>query len=210
MATVDGFLEFLRCKYPLLETIFHSYKFCSKNKSNNSYLVENLSHCINFDILTKWECGDGHPRQSADSLSFNDSEVFLIEFKSGNQIDNDSKYKKLLKGVSGKIKDSDLTMGLLFKEAFKNNQDFLYQNFCLIVDSKSMGIDPLGFTLAQLSIKDNDNPDHRIIRMLQDIKMEVDGISDHYKKIEIWYSQLFDLYLSVNRINSVTLSRQII
>lgn len=204
MATVDELFEFLKNKYPLFETIFHSYKFCSKNKSQKSYLVENLCHCVNFDLLTKWECCDGCPRQSADSMSFNDSEVFLIEFKSGNQVDNNIKYKKLLTGVSGKIIDSDLTMNLIYKEAFKNDQEFLNQNFCLVVDSKSMGIDQLGVTLAQLSIKENAKPDQRIVQMLHDIQMAVDVIPNHYNKIEIWYSQLFDLYLSINRIKSVT------
>ena len=198
MATVSDFLDSIITKYPQLDSIYHTYQFCSRYNHNKSYLVNSQDRCINFDKLTEWECSKGQLRQSADSLSFNASGAFLIEFKSGNPLTHDNKYKKLISSVSGKVFDSDITMSSIYQELLDG--EYLPQRFCLVVDASSMGIDPLGVTLAQLSIKDNDSPNVTINKMLHDIKNAINLIPMHYSSVEIWYSQIFDTYLSLYKI----------
>ena len=203
-SNIQKFKDFLEVRFPNLKNIKHSFEFCSKY-GDNKYLVNSQMKTINFDKLTEWYTESTQKPQSADSLSFNDKYVYLIEFKSGDPTTHNNKLEKLIDDVIGKINDSDATLSNLYLEAFGNESDRLKENFCLVVDSKQMGITPLTTTLTSLSLKHNSfsSEKDRIIfeKIYPDLKLGVQE-AEHYSKIEIWYSELFDQYLQVKRIES--------
>lgn len=202
MDNIKKFQEYLSVKFPDLADIKHSFKLCSKY-AENKYLVENESKTINFDKLTEW-LFEPKP-QSADSLSFNEECTFLIEFKSGDLTSHERKIEKLIENVTGKINDSDTTLSTLYQEAFAEENTRLKQRFCLIVDSKQMGITPITTVLTGLSKLNNEqmNPKERTLieKIYPDLKAGINE-PEHYDKIEIWYSELFEKYLNVYRIKN--------
>ena len=200
MTEVESFKTYLKKLFPNINDIVWSFESCSKDKANQRFLVDNQTKCINFDKLCNWMYSSGSAKQSADSLAFNDKKAFLIEFKAGDQTKGQYKYKKLISGVAGKISDSDCTLKILYSKAFKGTPvNSLTQEFCLVVDSVSMGIDALGLELAQLSVKNNTDPNDTIVNIIPDLMAYV-TTPNHYSKIEIWYSEIFSTYVSVNGI----------
>lgn len=200
---IQTFNSFLKTKYPNLDDIKHTFERCSKY-GKDTCLVNSQIYTINFDKLTKWYCGDNCP-QSADSLSFSDEYLYLIEFKSGDQIKSQTKIDSLIKNVLGKINDSDETLSSMFNEAYGNKKTRIKQNFCLVVDSKQMMVTPLTLTLASLSKINNVHTDPKEKILFEKVYPNLkEGIKDpeHYSKIEIWYSEIFDSYLRTKKIKS--------
>lgn len=199
---IQKFQEFLSKKFPCLDDIKHSFKFCSKY-GEGKYLVSSEDKTINFDKLTEWAVA---PKpQSADSLSFSDKYLFLIEFKSGDPTSHERKIEKLIENVKGKIDDSDSTLTTMYQEAFCKETERLKQRFCLVVDSKQMGITSLATVLTGLSRLNNDQMSPREKTLFERIYPDLkSGIKEpeHYDKLEIWYSELFDRYLSIYSIKN--------
>lgn len=198
---IQKFNNFLEMRFPRIEDIKHTFAECSKN--NQECLVDSKINTINFDILTKWY---KQPQpQSADSLSFSDDFLYLIEFKSGDQTNHDGKLDKLIVGVTGKINDSDETLTSMYSEAFGDGAIRLKQKFCLVVDSKKMGITPLVSTLTNLSLLNNLPSGSKEKILFEKVKPDLKaGVAnpEHYAGIEIWYSELFEQYVRVRKINS--------
>lgn len=187
--------DYLSNRFTTLKDIVWSFKNCSKYGSK--YLVNSEIKCINFDKLTEWISKPNPKPKSADSICFNNSTLFFIEFKSGDQTTHKEKISKLINGVSGKINESDSTITSLYTAAFGNDVR-IEQKFYLVVDSEMMGIDPFVTTLATLSLRDNpvmnENESKLFNTILPNLKSNVDNPS-HYSDVDIWYSELFDTYL---------------
>ena len=123
---VQKFNVFLETRFPNLKDIKHTFEECSKY-GENEHLVDSKIRTINFDKLTEWH---RQPKiHSADSLSFSDNFLYLIEFKSGDQTNHAKKLDKLIEGVIGKINNSDDTLTAVYKEAFIESGIRLKQNF---------------------------------------------------------------------------------
>lgn len=198
---VKLFREFLEVRFPHIETIKHTFKECSKDDSNGRCLVNSQIKTINFDILTKWY---RQPKpQSADSLSFSEKGLYLIEFKTGDPTTHSRKLDKLIDGVIGKINGSDAVLTEMYQEAFGDNTR-LEQRFCLVVDSKQMGIMPIVSTLTSLALQDNPSMSEKVRILFEKVKTDVEEgvVNDgHYSGIEIWYSELFEQYLRLRGIH---------
>ena len=200
MAEVDIFKTYLTQRFPNIGDIVKSFKSCSEDDANKRYLVDDQTKCIDFDILSKWIYPSGNVKQSADSLALSNKRAYLIEFKAGDQTKGQYKYKKLISGVAGKISDSDCTLVSLFSEAYNGSSvSFPEQEFCLVVDSVSMGIDALGQVLAQLSTRNNSAPNKTILSIIPDIMSCVDH-PNRYSKVDVWYSEIFSAYVALNGI----------
>lgn len=199
---IQKFNDFLESRFTNLKDIKHTFEECSKY-GNKEHLVDSKIRTINFDKLSEWY---KQPKpQSADSLSFSDDFLYLIEFKSGDQTNHERKLDKLIVGVIGKINDSDDTLTSLYSEAFEDGVSRLKQKFCLVVDSKKMGVTPLVTTLTNLSLLNNSlsNPKEKILfeKVKPDLKAGVEK-PEHYSEIELWYSELFEQYVRVKKIKS--------
>lgn len=115
-----------------------------------------------------------------------------------------NKYNRLIANVADKITDSDNTLSTLYQNAFNGSgHSRIGQNFFLVVDSARMGTDPLAITLAQLSARNNSNPDPLITRILNGILGLVPS-SNNYYKIELWYSAIFSSYIKAYGIIDIT------
>lgn len=201
---IQKFKEYLEIRFPNLKDIKHTFQECSKDDNHNNSLVDSQMRTINFDKLTKWYRQPAP--QSADSLSFSDKFLYLIEFKAGDPTSHSRKLDKLISGAIGKINDSDETLTDMYSEAFGDDTR-LEQRFCLVIDSKQMGIMPIISTLANLSLSGNHFVTEKERIMFEKVKPEIEqGVVNgaHYSGIEIWYSELFDKYLGLRKIvNSV-------
>ena len=201
---IQKFKDYLEIRFPNLKDIKHTFQECSKDDNHNNSLVDSQMRTINFDKLTKWYRQPAP--QSADALSFSDEFLYLIEFKAGDPTSHSRKLDKLISGVTGKINDSDETLTDMYKEAFED-ETRLEQRFCLVVDSKQMGIMPIVSTLTSLSLTNNAATSEKERILFGKVKLELEhGIAsdEHYSGIEIWYSELFEQYLRLKKIqNSV-------
>lgn len=198
------FKEYLEARFSNLKDIKHSFKQCSKN--NGNYLVSSEVNTINFDKLTEWYKQQPVPH-SADSLSFSDNYLYLIEFKSGDPTIVERKLEKLIYNVIDKINDSDNTLTCMYNEAFEKQPTRLNQRFCLVVDSKKLGISPLVSVLAELSLNNNNNKTEKEKILFERVRPDLkDGVQnpEHYNDVEICYSELFDKYLTLKAIHSST------
>lgn len=192
-------------KYRLCD-IYQSFKQCSKDKANGKYLVSSEVKAINFDKLTEWLFPDDKP-QSADSLAFTDDDIYLIEFKAGDQVGLDKKRQVLIKKASGKINDSAET---LYKKVLPLTDDLdtprIGFRFYLVVDSDVLGIDPLTSILAKLSLGGdgltNLNDQKLFRQVLPELKTNTD-YPDRFHEIDIWYSAWFDRYLENHKIKDI-------
>ncbi len=200
---MERFKAFLSNKYQNLKDINISFKKCSKY-NNDNYLVDCEMKTISFDKLTEWYFKHQRIPKSADAMSFsNDNSICFIEFKSGDQTRPERKLQKLISGVAGKINDSDSTISSMYAEAFNNSEDRLNQKFYLVVDSKAMGINKFTYTLSKLSMKNNsslkENEKIMYEKVMGNLKEETD-FPDHFSKIDVWDSQLFEKYLELEGI----------
>lgn len=199
---IEEFCQYLETNFPNLDTIKHTFEQCSKY-GDNKYLVNCHINTINFDKLTEWYL---IPKpQSADSLSFSKKYVYLIEFKSGDPTRHERKLEKLIADVIGKINDSDKTLTQMYEKSFGNVADRLKQRFSLVVDSKIMGITAITSTLATLSLTENPSINYKekiaFEKILPELKQGVKE-KDHYDRIDIWYSEFFEDYISNYNIRS--------
>lgn len=202
---IEKFVTYLYDAYPRLQDIVKSFQLCSSYNKGKAYLVTNPTKAINFDKLTEWVYGAKNaPCKSADSLTFNDTSLFLIEFKSGDQTTHERKLEKLIEGVTGKINDSDDTISKLYAQQSVGDESRLPQRFYLVVDSKKMGINPIITTLTSLSLIGNSNEKERVIweRIKPDLKK---GIKEpnHYIDVDVWYSDIFSDYIQKYGIENV-------
>ena len=199
---IEEFCQYLETNFPNLDTIKHTFEQCSKY-GDNKYLVNCHINTINFDKLTEWYL---IPKpQSADSLSFSKKYVYLIEFKSGDPTRHERKLEKLIVDVIGKINDSDKTLTQMYEKSFGNVADRLKQRFSLVVDSKIMGITAITSTLATLSLTENPSINYKekiaFEKILPELKQGVKE-KDHYDRIDIWYGEFFEDYISKYNIRS--------
>ena len=190
---------------PKLSDIFHSFERCSRDEANGRSLVQSEEKCINFDRLTKWLYKLETP-QSADSLTFSKKYVYLIEFKAGNQVANTGKRERLIRGVLGKINDSERT---IFNGICSNVEDLEINDvklrFYLVVDVKEMGISALTLELAKLSVGAMAVRDPNIQILMNEVLPDLkDGVQipKHFDQVDIWYSELFEEYLRAHKIIS--------
>lgn len=199
---IEAFCRYLKNIFPKLDTIKHTFEQCSKY-DDNKFLVNCNINTINFDKLTEWYL---NPKpQSADSLSFSQKYAYLIEFKSGNPTRHERKLEKLIADVIGKINDSDITLSKMYENAFKNTTDRLHQRFALVVDSKMMGITAITSTLAALSLTENPGVNHQEKILFEKVLPELKQSArekGHYDRIDIWYSEFFEDYISNYNIRS--------
>lgn len=203
----DEIIANIKAKVIASPPIIVSFKECSYDSTNDRYLVESSVKTINFDKLTK-RLGHKEERKSADALSLNDSRVFLIEFKAGNQVNHENKVSRLISGVSGKINGSDETLrNDVFVKCFQEESDYPKLSFYLVVDSKEIGADIYARELAQLSLGASANDYERTLyaRVLPNLKSNC-TFPDHFCDIDIWYSELFDTYLRMYNIPSMDIS----
>ena len=100
------FRKYLCAKYPNLKDIVKSFELCSAYNNKTMFLVNSQVKTINFDKFTEW-AGRTNGVKSADSLSFSDNHVYLIEFKSGDPTTAEKKFEKLIENVIDKINDSN-------------------------------------------------------------------------------------------------------
>lgn len=199
---IQKFKDCLEIRFPNLKDIKHTFQECSKDDNHKSTLVDSQVRTINFDKLTKWYRQPAP--QSADSLSFSDRFLYLIEFKAGDPTSHSRKLDKLISGVIGKINGSDETLTDMYEEAFEDDTR-LEQRFCLVVDSKQMGIMPIVSTLTALSLSGNSSVSEKERIMFEKVKPDLEkGVANraHYSGIEIWYSELFEQYLGLKKIRS--------
>lgn len=187
---------------------FKEYRLCSKygEKNKPKYMVGISMQAIDFDMLTKWLCEKNvNVPQSADSLSFSkDAFVYLIEFKSGDQIGRERNRTRLINNVSGKIKDSADT---IYKYILNGREDKeIALRFRLVVDSKAMGSDAQALALAELSNSTTVPFNARINELLKDTISILNGgpsFSQCYDNIDIWYNELFPLHLKSEKMVDV-------
>ena len=199
MSSIITLKKFLCDKYPNLKDIIKPFEKCSKDDNTGQYLVSSQVLTINFDKLTEW-MGRGEGIKSADSMSCTEKRIYLIEFKSGDPTTAERKFQRLTDNVIGKINDSDDTLHEIYASAEVEEID---QIFCLVIDSKKIGINPLVNTLIERSLINNNNIyQKQMLSQLQpNLKAGVHN-PDHYSKIEIWYSEIFDTYLQARGIDN--------
>ncbi len=183
--------------------LFVTFCSCSEDNANKRALVSSTVKCVNFDRLTKWIFKNSLP-QSADSMTFSNGYLYLIEFKAGDQVWHENKRKKLIESVSGKINDSDNTLfNTVFPKIVDLEEDRIKIRFYLVVDTKEMGISSTVLTLAALSSGPStmNDPKTKVLlqQVLPDLKSDTDQ-PDHFDKIDIWYSELFDAHLRAHKI----------
>ena len=190
-------------------SFFKPFSVCSKNAQNQKPLVTCTLKAINFDLLTAWFYKyKGEKPKSADALTFTPNDIFLVEFKSGDQVEKELNKKKLIKGVTGKINGSEHTLYTdIIPKVDDLDENAVKLRFYLVVDGEAMGINILLQELVSRSIislpKGNEKIDALISEVLPDMK---EGICnpEHFKDIDIWFSELFDTYLRNYGIKDIT------
>lgn len=186
--------------------IYHSFRKCSEDDSNGRQLVSSEVQAINFDKLTKW-LSTGNKPQSADSLTFRDDDIYLIEFKAGNQVEHDNRIKALIENVSGKINDSaDTLYNQIFPLVCDLDKRKTRIRFYLVADSDAMGIDPMMSILAKLALGEvglpNPNDQKLFQQVLPNLKSNA-KYPERFEDIDIWYSAWFDRYIENHRIKDI-------
>lgn len=181
--------------------LFQTFSSCSIDQTHCLPLVASTIRSINFDLLTRrLYRQQGNIPQSADAMSFAKDDVFLIEFKSGDQVEKNLNKKKLIRRVTGKINDSNRTLyTCIFPNIASLNEDKVKSRFYLVVDAEAMGIDILLQELIFRSKSSLPTGDEKIDALIGEVLPNLkDGVDnpEHYKEIDIWFSELFDTYLS--------------
>ena len=135
------------------------------------------------------------------------NEIYLIEFKSGNQVKGNLTAQDLKANITGKINSSDDT---IFNKILPNvkylNRDNVKLRFCLVVDIVAMGIKPQANLWAQLSVGKNKKQNQYINTLKNKIMPNLQkGIRNkcHFDKTEIWYSEVFDKHLEAHEIKDI-------
>lgn len=183
--------------------IIKTYKECSKDDANNRYLVDSAIKAINFDKLTERKAPN---RKSADSLNFANGYSYLIEFKAGDQVSHERKREKLITGVLGKIDDSgDTLFSTIYPSVFEE-KDYPRIRFYLVVDTQTMGIHALAGALAKLSGDTLSEKEKLLYEQVLPDLTDKPKNPERFDEIDIWYSELFDLYLSKHKISDISIT----
>ena len=193
-----------------LRDLYHTFEACSRDDNHGRNLVSSEIKCINFDRLTRWICEQNKclQRNSADSMTFSGASLYLIEFKSGDQISYELKKEKMILNVIDKINGSDQTVyENIFAKMDEPSAATVPIRFYLVVDTKEMGISAQVTIQAMLSMgaslfKDPKN-NELINRILPDLRAHTDN-PNHFADIGIWYSEAFDLHLMAHGIADIT------
>ena len=191
------------------DALFVDFCSCSVDNTNKRALVNSTIKCVCFDRLTKWIFKKSLP-QSADSMTFSNGYLYLIEFKAGDQVRHENKRKKLIESVSGKINDSDNTLfNVIFPKIADLDENRVRIRFYLVVDTKEMGISSTILPLAALSAGPSTMNNPKTKALLQQVLPDLRSAAkqpDHFDKIDIWYSELFNTHLRAHRIVDIDAS----
>lgn len=187
-------------------TVFKSFKDCSRDSANRRYVVNSAVKAINFDKVTRKLYRNNYPR-SADAMTFSGNSIFLIEFKSGDQVVGIYSTQRLTREVTEKINGSEQT---LYSKVFANIQNLdtnsIKLRFYLVVDVEAMGISALARTQAKLALGaatgEGDKLAVLLKHVLPDLRKETRN-PDHYEDVDIWYSDFFDRYLEKYNIKDI-------
>lgn len=197
-----------------LPDLYRTFKDCSYDRDQKRYVVNNLIKTINFDLLTKWyyHNQDAKP-QSADSLSFVGNDIFLIEFKAGDQVKLEWNKRRLIKQVTGKIDGSRITFcNKILPSVPVLDIPAVRMRFYLVVDSEAMGIGAQiltllrylkGVTSRDITPTGNAKIDIIIEEVLSSLNESTDNINS-YNEVDIWFSEAFDMYLHAYGIKDIT------
>ena len=99
-----------------LSDSYKTFQKCSERDNDGNYLVNSQIEAIDFDMLTEWfyKTTSNIPK-SADSLTFCNDWIYLIEFKGGNYEKGNTR-ERIIKSVQEKIIDSVILNRLMKKE----------------------------------------------------------------------------------------------
>lgn len=197
-----------------LPSIFKTFACCSYDESKDRCVINSEVKAIDFDRLTKWFYQYQHMvPQSADAMSFAGNDVFLIEFKAGDQVKTEWNKYKLIRGVSGKIDGSLETIyNNILSHVHDLNFDAVQLRFYLVVDAEEMGIGaqvmallPLlkGLTFRDIQPTGNEKIDILINDVLKSLNESAQN-NGCYKDIDIWFSEAFEIYLSAYHISDIS------
>ena len=189
-----------------LDQICWTFEKCSKDDTNQRYLVASQVKAIKFEKLTEWICKT--QRQAADSMTFSNRNMVLIEFKAGDRTRHSKTKEKLILDVIGKINDSEKT---IFQDIVSGINDIdaskIQIGFYLVVDAKEMGIDSRLAALLQVSlgasILQNEKIDYLVNRLLPELRKKAER-PEHFSEIDIWYSDIFETYLEEYGIRDIS------
>lgn len=196
-----------------IKTLCKTFEILSKDPKNNRNLVHNKKRAICFDLLSRnWiykPLRVGEIPKSADALTFCDRQIILIEFKSGDQDTDIWKRGDLLNNVKGKIIDSDKTLQkYIFGKIPDLKQEKIEQDFYLVIDAGPMEqyafVDPMIY-LSEGSSYLKETKAQKILSDLLSEFSDEDEVLSHYRKVDIWYSELFDFYLDLHNIKDLYL-----
>ena len=188
-----------------LSSIYQSFKDCSKDRNSGTNLVSNQTKTINFDKLVKWLYKNVQPK-SADSLSFSRNWVYLIEFKKGNCTKGDTR-RRILQSAEEKIVDSErIILEKLAKPVPEIEEANVRLKFFLVVTAKEVGPNAEVYILAKLSegAKYLSLEEEEMVSRINEIKEEMMKRNSSYDDIDLWYSDVFDLYLQKEGIEDIT------
>lgn len=151
--------------------------------------------------------------QSADSLSFVGNDIFLIEFKAGDQVKLEWNKRRLIKQVTGKIDGSWITFCNKILPSVSNlDISAVRMRFYLVVDAEAMGIGAQiltllrylkGVTFRDITPTGNAKIDTIIEEVLSSLN-ESTVIINSYKEVDIWFSEVFDMHLDAYGIKDIT------
>lgn len=190
-----------------------TFKECSKDNQPHykRYLVESCVKCLNFDELVSQLYSGGNFPKSVDSLTEANGYLYLIEFKTGDQVTKYFSREKLIKNVSGKLNDSDQIIYDHFLNPI-NDSEFINDKlrFYLVVDSETNGAhtNVMATELAKLSFPKGMGTSVQSEK-LQEILVNLKKYANnpkHFNDIDIWLSSYFDSYLELHGITSIDCS----
>ncbi len=187
-----------------LSEIYKTLEKCSIDKNNKRFLVSSQIKVIDFDVLTSW-LFDGDKPKSADSFTFCNDWIYLIEFKSGN-IEKTDTLKNILTSVKGKIIDSEST--ILDKVVYnipEIDEQRVRLKYYLVVSAKRLGIDANVYVLAKLSkgAETLTKSQNELISSISDFYKVKQSPSNHYDDIDVWFRDLFELNIEAEGIRDI-------
>lgn len=186
-----------------LKDILQTFERCSCDDANGRNLVNNQTKAINFDKLTKWlDLGQGV--KSADAMTLATNFVYFIEFKSGNQTEPEPKKEKLIRNVTGKIDDSANTLySSIYPMTDIPEGEHWKIRFYLVVEPQYVDAVEM-LNAVQLGLSTAETQEKYKNTVLPRLSSSA-TYPEYFDNIDVWYSNLFDLYLKKHRIEDIVL-----
>ncbi len=186
-----------------LSDVYKTFQKCSEDGNSGRFLVNSQIEAINFDKLTEWLYSTTpNTPKSADTLTFCKDWIYLIEFKSGNYEKGNTR-ERIIKSVQEKIIDSEKTiLGRIVSHIEQIEEESVRLKFIAVVSTLDAGIEPNVSILARLS-SGATNLSKAQLELIAGIKKSEEDIKKEHSKydiIDVWYSELFDLYLQMEGI----------